>query len=185
HCLLSNEKSRKTITAVYSHPQSFAQCRGWLERYLPNAVQKEVSSNSKGAEIAAKTKGAAAIAGEMAGGVYGINIMSTAIEDMTDNYTRFFVIARDMSRKTGRDKTTIMVSIKDRPGALYHILRPFDKHKINLTNIESRPSKKKAWDYYFFVDMEGHKDDKKVKAALAQIANEAGSVKILGSYPRF
>ncbi|MFP4467100.1 MAG: prephenate dehydratase [Candidatus Goldiibacteriota bacterium] len=185
HCLLSREKNRKTIKTVYSHPQSFAQCRGWLERYLPGAALKEVSSNSKGAELAAKTKGAAAIASEMAAAVYGLYMISNAIEDMTDNYTRFFVIARGMSRKTGKDKTTIMVSIKDKPGALYHILRPFDRHKINLTNIESRPSKKKAWDYFFFVDLEGHKDDKKVKEALLQIEKEAGSVKIIGSYPRF
>ena len=104
---------------------------------------------------------------------------------MTDNFTRFFVIAKDTTDKTGKDKTSIMVSIKDKPGALYHILKPFYAHNVNLTNIESRPSKKKAWDYYFFVDMLGHMNDARVRKALKLVEREAGSVKILGSYPKF
>jgi len=185
HCLLTNEKDKKDIKRVYSHPQSFAQCRLWLERYLPGAELKEVSSNSKAAEIAAKEKGAAAIASELAGQIFGLSVMSAAIEDMTDNYTRFFIIAKENSKKTGHDKTTVMVSIKDKPGALFHILKPFEANNVNLSNIESRPSKKKAWDYYFFVDLEGHMNDAKLKKALSQVAKSAGSVKILGSYPKF
>ncbi len=185
HCLLSKESDRKKIKTIYSHYQSFAQCRGWLERFMPHASLKEVTSNSKGAEMAARKKGAAAIASELAASVYGLKVISSSIEDMTDNYTRFFIIAGNSSKKTGSDKTSIMVSIKDRAGALYHLLKPFNRHRVNLTNIESRPSKKKAWDYYFFVDIEGHISDPRVKKALAVVEKEAGSVKILGSYPRF
>jgi len=185
HCLLSKTQDRKKIKIIYSHPQTFAQCRGWLETYMQGVPLKEVSSNSKAAELASKEEFAAAIASNMSAQVYGLNVLSRAVEDMTDNYTRFFIIARETARKTGRDKTTIMVSIKDKPGALLQILRPFEKEKINLTNIESRPSRKKVWDYYFFVDFEGHMNDKKVKKAVVAVEREAGSVKVLGSYPQF
>ncbi len=185
HNLLSKEKDLKKIKKVFAHPQSFSQCRLWLETNLPNASLQEVSSNSKGAEIVGKMKGAAAIASKLAAEFYNLNILAESIEDIADNITRFFVISNFISNKTGKDKTSIMVSIKDKVGALYSLLKPFAKYKINLTNIESRPSKKKAWDYYFFVDFEGHINDKKVSVALKEVEKECGSVKVLGSYPKF
>jgi chorismate mutase / prephenate dehydratase len=185
HNLLSKEKSMSKIKAVYSHPQSLAQCRGWLEENLPGVPLKEVSSNSRAAEIAASQKNTAAIAGELAAEVYSLGILASAIQDMADNTTRFFILGKSFARRTGADKTSIMVSIKDKVGALYSLLKPFSKHKVNLTNIESRPSKKKAWDYFFFVDFAGHIEEPRVKRALAEVEKSCGSVKILGSYPRF
>ncbi len=185
HNLLSKEKDIKKIKTVFAHPQSFSQCRLWLESNLPGVTLKEVSSNSKGAELASQTKATAAIASKLAADYYGLNIMAESIEDITDNITRFFIISNFISNKTGKDKTSIMVSIKDKVGALYSLLKPFAKYKINLTNIESRPSKKKAWDYYFFVDFEGHINDKNVKIALKKVEKECGSIKVLGSYPKF
>lgn len=185
HNLLSKENNLKNIKFIYAHPQSFAQCRGWLETNLPHATLKEVSSNSKGAEIASHSKYSAAIASNLAAEYYGLNIVASSIEDITDNITRFFIISNKISNKTGNDKTSIMVSIKDKVGALYSLLKPFAKYKVNLTNIESRPSKKKAWDYYFFVDFVGHIQDKNVKNALKEVEKYCGSVKILGSYPKF
>lgn len=185
HCLMSKQKDIKDISIIYSHPQSLAQCRGWLKANAPHAVLKEVSSNSKAAELASGEKKAGAVAGELAAELNGLNILASSIQDIAENVTRFFILGKGESRKTGDDKTTIMVSIKDKVGALYHLLKPFEKYKVNLTNIESRPSKKKAWDYYFFVDFLGHKDEPKIKKALAEIEHNCGGVKVLGSYPRF
>lgn len=185
HCLLSKEKDIKKIKQIFSHPQSFAQCRNWIESNLPGIKLIEVSSNSKGADLAAKTKDSAAIAGELAAMSYKLNILASDIQDIADNITRFFIIGNQINKKTSDDKTSIMVSIKDRVGALYDLLRPFQKYGINLTNIESRPSKKKAWDYLFFVDFKGHMDEKNVIKALAEVEKQCGEVKILGSYPRF
>ena len=137
------------------------------------------------AEIASHSKYSAAIASNLAAEYYGLNIVASSIEDITDNITRFFIISNKISNKTGNDKTSIMVSIKDKVGALYSLLKPFAKYKVNLTNIESRPSKKKAWDYYFFVDFVGHIQDKNVKNALKEVEKYCGSVKILGSCPKF
>jgi len=185
HCLLSKEKDMKKIKQIFSHPQSFAQCRNWLESNLPGVKLIEVSSNSKGAELATKMKNSAAVAGELAAITYKLNILASDIQDIADNITRFFIIGNQINKKTSDDKTSIMVSIKDKVGALYSLLRPFQKYGINLTNIESRPSKKKAWDYLFFVDFKGHIDEKKVIKALAEVEKYCGEVKILGSYPRF
>jgi chorismate mutase/prephenate dehydratase len=185
HNLLSNAKRLQDIKRVYVHPQTRGQCRGWLEENLPQAELVEVSSNSKSAMLAAKDKKSAGIAGWLAAEEYGVNILRPSIQDMRDNTTRFFVIGSQANKKTGDDKTTIMVSIKDRVGALYNLLKPFQACGVNLTNIESRPSGKKAWDYYFFVDFSGHMDDKKVKQALKDVEKNCGFVKILGSYPKF
>ncbi len=185
HHLLSNEKNLAAIKTVYAHPQALAQCREWIENNIPKAKLKEASSNSKGAQLAAQEKGAAAIAGELAAEMYGLKIVATAIQDIADNYTRFFILGNTISKKTGNDKTSIMVSIKDKVGALYKLLKPFEKYKINLTSIESRPSKKKAWDYYFFVDINGYIEDEKVKKAIEEIKKECGYVKVLGAYPKF
>lgn len=185
HCLLSKEKDIKKIKQIFSHPQSFAQCRNWIENNIPGVKLIEISSNSKGAEIASKTPQSAAIAGELAAATYNLNVLATNIQDIADNVTRFFIIGNQINKKTSKDKTSIMVSIKDKIGALFALLRPFQKYQINLTNIESRPSKKKAWDYLFFVDFKGHIQEERVIKALSEVEKECGVVKILGSYPTF
>lgn len=185
HNLLSNAKSPAEIRTVYVHYQTRAQCRGWLETNLPRAKLVEVSSNSKSAMLAAKEKTSAGIASELAASEYGVKVFARSIQDVAENFTRFFVIGGQLNKKTGNDKTSIMVSIKDKVGALYHLLKPFGEYGVNLTNIESRPSRKKAWDYYFFVDFLGHLDDSRVKAAIKKVEKNCGFVKILGSYPKF
>lgn len=182
HHLLSNSPKAK-IKRIYSNPQVFGQCRIWLESNLPKAELVEVSSTSKAAQIAAKEKGAACIASLLAAQVYKLKVMAKDIEDSPHNLTRFLVIAQNDVRPTGDDKTSIMFSIKDRIGALHDMLVPFRKYRINLTKIESRPSKKKAWDYYFFVDLKGHRLDRKVKQALVELEEKCKYLKILGSYP--
>jgi len=183
HNLLSLTGNIKDIKKIYSHPQPTAQCRGWLERNLPNVQIFESTSTAKAAELASKEPSSAAIASELAAKIYNLNFVEKSIEDNKHNYTRFLVISKTIAPKTGRDKTSIMFSIKDRPGALYDILVPIKKAKINLTRIESRPSRRKAWEYIFFVDMEGHIEDKKVRKAIEGIKDDCLYLKILGSYP--
>lgn len=182
HNLLANCPKDK-IKQVYSNPQVFGQCRLWLQKNLGRAEQVEVSSTTKAAQIAAKEKNSGAIASLLAAKVYKLNVISADIEDSPHNITRFLVIGKADVPATGKDKTSIMFSIKDRVGALHDMLLPFEKNKINLTKIESRPSKKKAWDYYFFVDLEGHSDNPNVKKALSELENKCKFLKVLGSYP--
>lgn len=183
HNLLAKGK-KDQIKKIYSNPQVFGQCRIWLETNLPQAELIEVSSTTKAAELASREKYSAAIASEMAAKYYGLKILASSIEDSPHNVTRFLVIGRRFAvRPTGKDKTSIMFSIKDRVGALHDMLFPFKKNNINLTKIESRPSKRKPWDYYFFVDLEGHIEEKKVKEALEELEKLCTYLKILGSYP--
>ena len=183
HNLLSWTGSKKNIKKIYSHPQPTAQCRGWLERNLPNVEIVEATSTAKAAELASKDQSSAAIASELAAKIYSLNFVERNIEDNKHNYTRFLIISKNIAPKTGKDKTSIMFSIKDKPGALYDILQPIKKAKINLTKLESRPSRRKAWEYIFFVDMEGHIEDKKVKKAIENIKDGCLYLKFLGSYP--
>ena len=183
HHLLGKGKL-KDVKKVYSHPQALAQCRMWLEENLPAAKICEAESTAKAAQLAAEEDGAAAIASEVAASLYGLGVLSAHIEDRPQNYTRFLVIGREYSERSGRDKTSILFSIKDRVGALYDMLSPFRKYGINLTKIESRPTKRKAWEYVFFVDFVGHKDDEMVKKALSELEEECFFLKILGSYPK-
>ena len=182
HNLLSKTRIEK-VEVIYSNPQVFGQCRNWLQANLPRAELIEVSSTTRAAQIAAKKKNAACIASTLAAKVYGLKIIKKDIEDTPHNITRFLVIATNDVPPTGRDRTSILFSIKDRVGALHDMLIPFRSNKINLTKIESRPSKKKAWDYYFFVDFEGHRLEKKVTRALSQLESRCKYLKILGSYP--
>jgi len=182
HNLLSNT-SIDEIRQVYSHPQAFAQCRLWLESNLPGAALKEVSSTAEAARLAASEKDSAAIASDAASQLYNLESIVEGIEDSGPNFTRFLVISQSSPEKTGNDKTSIMFSIKDRVGALHDMLRPFTKHNISLTKIESRPSGRKAWDYFFFVDMKGHQADTNVARALKELEEDCIYVKILGSYP--
>lgn len=183
HNLLSRSGDKTKIKKIYSHPQPTAQCRKWLERNVPGIPIIESTSTAKAAEMASKEDAAAAIASEVAAKIYDLHFVERHIEDYKDNYTRFFVISWEPSKRTGTDKTSIMFSTKDRPGALFTILEPFKQAKINLTKIESRPSKRKAWEYIFFVDMGGHMDDKKVKKAIDEVKEGCLYLKILGSYP--
>jgi chorismate mutase/prephenate dehydratase len=171
------------VRKIYSIQQVFGQCRIWLQENLPKAEKIEVSSTTRAAQIAAKDKKSACIASLIAAKVYKLKVIARDIEDSMNNVTRFLVVGKNDVPQTGKDKTSIMFSIKDKVGALHDMLVPFKKYKINLTKIESRPSKKKAWDYYFFVDLEGHRLNPKVKKALAQLEHSCKFLKILGSYP--
>jgi chorismate mutase/prephenate dehydratase len=182
HNLLANCQKSK-IKRVYSISQVFGQCRIWLQENLPCAELIEVSSTTRAAQIAAGEKYSASIASLLAAKVYKLKVVAADIEDSPHNITRFFVVGRTDVGQTGFDKTSILFSIKDKVGALQDMLMPFKKYGINLTKIESRPSKKRAWDYYFFVDLEGHRQNPKLKKALDELENRCKFLKILGSYP--
>ncbi len=182
HHLMSRQPLR-AIRTVYSHPMGLAQCRRWLSTNLGGARCVETYSTAHAAAQAARTRGAAAIAGELAAQACGLKILARCIEDYTQNVTRFLVIGRTPAPRTRADKTSLLFSIKDRPGALYHALKPFKDGNVNMTKIESRPSRLKAWEYYFFADILGHADDADVKQALERLQRQCNFVKVLGSYP--
>lgn len=185
HCLLSKETDTSKIKTLYSHSQAFAQCRGWIAKNLPHCELVETLSTSHAAARAREeAKGSAAIANKLAGECYKLNVLKEGIEDFPENTTRFFVIGKEQGKPTGKDKTSILFSVKDRPGALHDMLEPFVKEGINLTKIESRPSKIKPWDYMFFIDFEGHIEDEKVKCVIDELENLCNYLKILGSYPK-
>jgi len=181
HLLASCPKNK--IRRVYSNPQVFGQCRIWLQENLAGVEKIEVSSTTRAAQIAAKEKYSACIASLLAAKVYKLRVVASDIEDSPHNVTRFLIIGKTDVPPTGLDRTSIMFSIKDKVGALHDMLLPFKKYRINLTKIESRPSKKKAWDYYFFVDLDGHRDNPRVKKALLELEDKCKFLKILGSYP--
>lgn len=180
---LMSKGSLKGIKEVYSHPQPLGQCRQWLLRNLPHAQLVPAASTTKAAQLASSKKNAACIASEIAAKLYKMTILKKNIQDSAHNITRFLVLSNSDTPPTGKDRTSLVFSIKDKVGALHAMLTPFDRNKINLTKIESRPSKKKAWDYYFFIDLEGHQDDPHVKRALTQLEGMCKFMKILGSYP--
>jgi chorismate mutase/prephenate dehydratase len=183
-CLLSNAPSIAEIERVYTNPMALGQCRKWLQKNLPKAEVIEVFSTSEGARRAVSDPRSGAIAGEAAADIYGLRILKKGIEDYAHNMTRFLVVGREMaSRRTGKDKTSIAVAIKDRVGALHDLLKPFKEKGINLTMIESRPMRTASWDYIFFLDMNGHIEDEEVAAALEEVRGMATMFKILGSYP--
>ncbi len=181
HLLASCSKNK--IKRIYSNPQVFGQCRIWLQENLAGVEKIEVSSTTRAAQIAAKEKYSACIASSLAAKVYKLKVVASDIEDSPHNVTRFLIIGKTDVSPTGDDRTSIMFSIKDKVGALHDMLLPFRKYGINLTKIESRPSKKKAWDYYFFVDLDGHRDNPRIKRALLELENKCKFLKILGSYP--
>lgn len=185
HHLLSLENELAKIKKIYSHQQSFAQCRLWLNKHMVNIELCSVSSNGEAAKIAAQEHQVAAIAPASAAQIYGITALAQNIEDHPDNTTRFLVIGdRSLPPSGVQDKTTLLVSTRNRPGALYDLLKPLAENKISMTRIESRPSQRGVWDYVFFIDIEGHQDDPVVTKALALLRQEAALFKILGSYPR-
>ncbi len=187
HCLLSRETSIQEIQRIYSHPQVFAQCREWIAKNLPNREHIDTFSTSHAAirvKEEGKRSGSSAIASKLAGQFYKLDILKEGIEDLPENTTRFFVIGKECGGPTGKDKTSILLSVKDRPGALHDMLTPFAKQGINLTKIESRPSRIRPWEYMFFIDFEGHIQDKKIKCALSELQELCNYLKILGSYPK-
>ncbi len=184
HNLMGKVTDLSEIKVVYSHQQSFAQCRKWLDKYLPNVSRKSVSSNAEAAKMAAKEPGAVAIAGEVAADLYQLDILNQHIEDELDNTTRFLIIGTQVAESTGNDKTSILISTGNQPGALHKILQPFAEFGISLTRIESRPSKQGIWEYVFFIDVVGHQHDQQLTEAITVLKSNVKMLKILGSYPK-
>ena len=175
---------RDEIRKVYSHPQAFGQCRRWLHANLPKAEWVEVSSTTRAAELATKEEGAAAVAGKLAGELYGLSTLDVSIQDSPDNTTRFLVIGQKPSPATGCDRTSLMFSVSHEPGSLYRALEPFYRLAINIGKIESRPSRRKAWGYSFFLDLDGHSTDVLLNEALGELQKYCTLVKILGTFPK-
>ncbi len=182
HCLLSDSK-KSQLKKLFAHPQALAQCRAWVQNNLPRVEIIETSSNARSAELAAKEKAAAAIAGQLASEKYGLDVLEYDIQDNAANATRFLVLGRQCSPATGHDRTSLMISLVDKVGALHRALAAFRRYRINMTKIESRPSKRKAWEYFFFIDCDGHASDQKVAKAIGELEQQCSFVKVLGSYP--
>ena len=186
HFLMGRMAGLPEIKRVCAHAQALAQCRGWLDEQLPDVERVPVSSNAEGARRARDERGTAAIAGRAAAEIYGLQLLANEIEDRPDNTTRFLVVGRKLFSASGIDKTTLLVSARDTDdaGALFKLLEPLATHHVNMTRIESRPSRKRKWDYVFFIDIEGHVSDAAVRDALAALEKRASLFKVLGSYPR-
>ena len=181
--LLSNAGGLDKITRVYSHGQSLAQCVKWLAQHLAAVPRIAVASNAEAARLAAAEAGAAAIAGENAGAIYGLATLAPHIEDEPNNTTRFWVLGRQHVGASGRDETSLVMSCPNKPGAVYQLLAPFAAHGVSMSRFESRPARTAQWEYLFFIDLVGHRDDPPVKAALDELAKIAPFLKLLGSYP--
>ncbi len=182
--LMSINPNLNQIVRVYSHRHALAECREWLMKNLPNAQLIEVESTAKAAEIAKDDYESAAVASKAAADIYGLHIIEKKIDRHTHNFTRFLIIGKDIPSPSGNDKTTFVFSVKNEVGALYKALEPLYKHGINMTKIESRPSKKEAWDYIFFTDIEGHIEEERIRDALRELEKKSPFFKILGSYPK-
>ena len=182
--LMSQCEDVAQIKRIYSHPQSLAQCRKWLDAHAPGAERINASNNAEAARRAAEEPDAAAIAGEVAAEIYGLDILVRNVEDNPDNTTRFLVIGHQDVPPSGDDKTSLLVSARNRPGALYHILSPFADNGVSLTRIESRPSHCVNWEYVFFLDLQGHVSDSSIRSALDTLEKSAEMVRPLGSYPK-
>ncbi|MHC4762373.1 MAG: prephenate dehydratase [Planctomycetota bacterium] len=183
HCLLAN-CSLEAIEKIYSKPEVFAQCRNWLSATFKEANTIPVASTAKAAQMASEEAGTAAIGSTVAAELYGLNVVCANIEDITNNVTRFLVIAKEDAKPTGQDKTAILFSTSHKAGALADVLDVMRQYKINLTNIESRPSKKREWEYYFFMDFAGHRTEKNVQKAIEEARKHCLQLSILGSFPK-
>jgi chorismate mutase/prephenate dehydratase len=181
--LLRKTTGQDGIARVYGHAQSLAQCQHWLSQHLPNAERVSVASNAEGARLAAEDPAAAAVAGEIAAETYGLNIVVPRIEDEPNNTTRFLVLSDHDALPSGRDKTSLVMSAANVPGAVVKLLQPLADAGVSMTKFESRPVKGANWEYLFFVDIEGHREDEKVAHALRDVENRANFLKVLGSYP--
>lgn len=183
HNLLSKSADKSSITKVYSHAQSLAQCHEWLNRNLPGIERQAVASNSEAARLAAEQSGAAAIASRRASELFGLDLLAENIEDDPRNTTRFLVLANHDVAPSGKDKTSLAMAARNIPGAVVSLLEPLARHDVSMTKFESRPAHTGLWEYVFFVDIEGHREDARVKAALQEIADKAAFLKVMGSYP--
>ena len=187
HCLASKEKPKAgkldSILRLYVHPQTLAQCRAWIARNLPSAELVETSSNARSAELAATEPRSAALCGELAAQTYGVPVVERDVQDNSSNATRFFVLGRQAPPPSTSDRTSLMFSIRDEVGALHTALAPFRRYRINMTKIESRPSTRRAWEYFFFVDCDGHAEAGRLAKAIKQLGEHCSFVKVLGSYP--
>lgn len=181
--LLRKTKGLKNIKRIYSHAQSFAQCHEWLNLNLRGIQRVPVASNAEAARLAGKDKGSCAIAGEMAAERYGLNILAKNIEDELNNTTRFWILGVHDAAPSGKDKTSLVMSSKNVPGAVHQLLTPLAKYGVSMSKLESRPSRTGLWEYVFFVDIEGHQQEENVAKALAELGEKAAFMKILGSYP--
>jgi chorismate mutase/prephenate dehydratase len=181
--LMSRAAALADVKKVYSHAQSLAQCVQWLARNLPAATRVAVASNAEAARLASDEPGAAAIAGELAAKLYDVPIIAPHIEDEPNNTTRFWVLGRQQVPPSGRDETSLVMSAPNKPGAVHHLLEPLARHGVSMTRFESRPARTGLWEYLFFVDVAGHRSDPPVAAALAELAQRAPFLKLLGSYP--
>jgi chorismate mutase / prephenate dehydratase len=183
HHLMSREAATDTVRTLYSHQQSLAQCRGWLDRNLPHAERVAVGSNAEAARLASLEPGSAAVAGLPAAEIYGLQVLAERIEDEPGNTTRFLVIGSKDAPTSGQDKTSLLCSCRNEAGGLHALLTPLAEHGISMTRIESRPSRRGIWDYVFFIDILGHRSDSKVALALEALKRASLLFKILGSYP--
>lgn len=183
HNLLSRSGRSEDVQKIISHPQALAQCRGWLGRHFPGVPVEEVASTAHAALKAADDGSLAAISSAMAKEVYGLKAVAKNIEDQTNNITRFLVIGKMTTPRSGDDKTSLVFSVQDKPGVLYRMLQPFAQRRINLSKIESRPLKNKPWEYLFFLDLRGHRDEAPVKKAIESLKKNCVFLKIMGSYP--
>jgi len=182
--LMSRSGRLEDIERVYGHPQSFMQTSAWMRANLPKAEKIPVASNAEGARRARNADDAAAIGGESAGHVYGLKkVVTKPIQNDADNTTRFLVVGRNIFPTSGHDRTSVLVFIHDKPGALFDVLSPFARHGISMNRIESRPSHHGKWEYGFFIDLAGHIDDAPMQAALAELEAHSAQIKVLGSYP--
>lgn len=184
HLLVSKETSEIGITRICAHQQALAQCRNWLDKHWPEVEREAVSSNGEAARIAAENPGVAAVAGDMAAELYQLDKMAEHIEDYADNTTRFLIIGREEVPPSGRDKTSIIVSSRNKPGALFTLLEPFRRGDVSLTRIDTRPSRTEKWAYVFFIEFEGHVQDENIAGILADLEEQSILLKPLGSYPQ-
>lgn len=181
--LLCQQEDLDAVRRVFSHQQSLAQCREWLDANLPGVERIAVSSNAEAVRLARDSENAVAIAGETAANIYGMPILVRNIEDEPDNTTRFLIIGKQSIPPSGNDKTSLLVSTPNKPGALYHLLEPLARNDVTMTRIESRPSRRGMWDYVFFVDIAGHENEPRIRQAFTELREEASMLKVLGSYP--
>jgi chorismate mutase/prephenate dehydratase len=183
HFMVGENTDKKKISRVYSHAQSLAQCRQWLNANFPAIERVAVSSNAEAAKRVQGEWNSAAIAGDMACELYGLEKLHNKIEDNPDNSTRFLIIGREEVPKSGKDRTSLVVSVRNKPGALHDLLEPFQRHNVDMTRLESRPSRSSKWSYVFFIDLEGHIEDPSVANVIDELSSQVVDLKVLGSYP--
>jgi chorismate mutase/prephenate dehydratase len=182
-CLMSRRGGIEAVRKIYSHTQSLGQCQRWLARHLPDAEQVAVVSNAEGARMAAKERGSAAIASRTAAALYGLELLAKNIEDESKNTTRFLVLGSHDAAPSGKDKTSLILATRNTPGAIHELLTPLASNGVSMTKLESRPARTGLWEYVFYVDIQGHRQDSNVAQALGELERKASLFKNLGSYP--